>query len=178
MYQGVIMSGFGGQGVISGGVLLAYSGMVDGKFVTFFPAYGAEMRGGTANCSVVISSDEVASPVVALPDSLLVMNEPSLTRFEPTVRAGGVLYLNTSLVASRSKRNDITTIEIPANEIAEKLGNIKCANMVMIGAFAKKSGAITIDALKKSLPKVYPRVSQKIIDMNGKAIQEGADLIK
>jgi len=178
MYQGVIMSGFGGQGVISGGVLLAYSGMVDGKFVTFFPAYGAEMRGGTANCSVVISSDEVASPVVALPDSLLVMNEPSLTRFESTVRPGGVLFLNTSLVASRSKRTDIKTFEVPANEIAEKLGNIKCANMVMIGAFAKNSGAISIEALKKSLPKVYPRANQKIIDMNSNALQEGANLIK
>lgn len=178
MYQGVIMSGFGGQGVISGGVLLAYSGMVDGKFVTFFPAYGAEMRGGTANCSVVISSEEVASPVVALPDSLLVLNEPSLTRFEATVRPGGVMFINTSLVTSRSKRTDIKTFEVPANEIAEKLGNIKCANMVMIGAFAKKSGAISIEALKKSLPKVYPRANQKIIDMNSKAIQEGADLIK
>jgi 2-oxoglutarate ferredoxin oxidoreductase subunit gamma len=178
MYQGVIMSGFGGQGVISGGVLLAYSGMVDGKNVTFFPAYGAEMRGGTANCSVVISSEEVASPVVAYPDSLLVMNEPSLTRFESVVRSGGVLFLNTSLVASRSKRTDIKTIEVPANEIAEKLGNIKCANMVMLGAFAQKSGAISLEALRKSLPKVYPRASQKIIDMNSKAIQEGADLIK
>jgi 2-oxoglutarate ferredoxin oxidoreductase subunit gamma len=152
--------------------------MADGKNVTFFPAYGAEMRGGTANCSVVISSEEVASPVVSRPDSLLVMNEPSLTRFESTVSAGGVLFLNTSLVASRSKRTDITTIEVPADTIAEKLGNKKCANMVMLGAYAKKSGAVSIDALKKSLPKVYPRASQKIIDMNSKAIQEGADLIK
>jgi 2-oxoglutarate ferredoxin oxidoreductase subunit gamma len=178
MYQGVIMSGFGGQGVISGGVLLAYSGMVDGKQVTFFPAYGAEMRGGTANCSVVVSSEEIASPVVTYPDSLLVMNEPSLTRFEKFVHAGGVLFLNTSLVASRSARKDITTIEVPANEIAVKMGNIKCANMVMLGAFAKKSGAISVEALKKSLPKVYPRASQKILDMNSNAIQAGADVIK
>jgi len=94
MYQGVIMAGFGGQGVISGGILLAYSGMVDSKYVTFFPAYGAEMRGGTANCSVVISSEEIASPVVAFPDSLLVMNEPSLTKFEPTLHSKGVLFLS------------------------------------------------------------------------------------
>lgn len=178
MYQGLIMSGFGGQGVISGGVLLAYAGMIDGKHVTFFPAYGAEMRGGTANCSVVISSEEIASPVVAYPDSLLVLNEPSLTRFEPRLKSGGVLFINTSLVASRSMRNDITTIEVPANEIAESLGNIKCANMVMLGAYAQKSGAMSLEALKKSLPKVYPRASEKVLEMNRKAIDKGAELIK
>jgi len=178
MYQGVIMSGFGGQGIISGGILLAYAGMIDGKHVTFFPAYGAEMRGGTANCSVVISSDEIASPVVAFPDSLLVMNEPSLTRFEPALRPNGMLMINTSLVSSRPKRNDIETIDVPANEIAEKLGSIKCANMVMLGAYAKKSGALSLEALKKSLPKVYPRAGQKILDMNTNAMQEGASLVK
>lgn len=178
MYQGVIMAGFGGQGVVSGGILLAYSGMVDGKEVTFFPAYGAEMRGGTANCSVVISSDEVASPVVAYPDSILIMNEPSLAKFEPTLHSGGVLFLNSSLVDSRSKRTDIETVEIPANAIAEELGNIKCANMVMVGAFAQKTGAIAIDALKKSVGKVYVRANDKILEMNRQAIQRGADLVK
>ena len=102
MYQGVIMAGFGGQGVVSGGILMAHAGMVDGKHVTFFPAYGAEMRGGTANCSVVISSEPIASPVVAFPDTILVMNEPSLTKFAPTVKKDGLLFLNTSLVGSRS----------------------------------------------------------------------------
>ena len=178
MYQGVIMAGFGGQGVISGGILMAYSGMVDGKHVTFFPAYGAEMRGGTANCSVVISSEEVASPVVAYPDSILVMNEPSLAKFEPSVRPGGLLFLNTSLVNSRTQRNDIETIEIPANDIAEKIGNIKCANMVMIGAFAAKTGALALDAVKESIPKVYKRANEKILEMNRKAIEQGAALAK
>ncbi len=178
MYQGLIMSGFGGQGVISGGVLLAYAGMIDGKHVTFFPAYGAEMRGGTANCSVVISSEEIASPVVAFPDSLLVLNEPSLTRFEPKLKSGGVLYINTSLVASRSKRTDIVSVEVPANEIAESLGNIKCANMVMLGAYAQRSGAISLEALKKSLPKVYARASEKVLEMNRQAIDKGAQAAK
>jgi 2-oxoglutarate ferredoxin oxidoreductase subunit gamma len=178
MYQGVIMAGFGGQGVVSGGILLAYSGMIDGKQVTFFPAYGAEMRGGTANCSVVISSEEVASPVVAYPDSILIMNEPSLAKFEPTLRSGGVLFLNTSLVDSRSKRTDVETVEIPANSIAEELGNIKCANMVMVGAFAQKTSAIAIDVLKKSVGKVYVRANEKILEMNRQAIQRGADLAK
>jgi len=178
MYQGLIMAGFGGQGVVSGGILLAYSGMVDGRQVTFFPAYGAEMRGGTANCSVVISSEEIASPVVAFPDSILILNEPSLTKFEPTLRSGGVLFLNSSLVESRSKRDDIETIEIPANDIAEEVGNIKCANMVMIGAYIKKTGAINLEAVKNSLNKVYVRANENIIEMNRKAIDRGAELIK
>ena len=178
MYQGVIMAGFGGQGVVSGGILMAYSGMIDNKHVTFFPAYGAEMRGGTANCSVVISSDEIASPVVAFPDSILVLNEPSLSKFAPAVKTGGLLILNNSLVESRSDRDDIETIEIPANDIAEELGNIKCANMVMIGAYAKKTGAIALDALKNSVGKVYVRANDKILDMNRKAIDRGAELIK
>jgi 2-oxoglutarate ferredoxin oxidoreductase subunit gamma len=177
MYQGLIMAGFGGQGVVSGGILMAYSGMMDGKHVTFFPSYGAEMRGGTANCSVVISTDEIASPVVAYPDSILVMNEPSLLKFEPSIKAGGLLFINTSLVESRSKRKDIETIEVPANKIAEELGNIKCANMVMIGAYAKKTGAFALDIAKESITSVYKRAKGPILDMNKQAIDRGAALV-
>lgn len=177
MYQGLIMSGFGGQGVVSGGILMAYAGMMDGRHVTFFPSYGAEMRGGTANCSVVISSEEIASPVVAFPDSILVMNEPSLLKFESAIKAGGLLFLNTSLVESRSKRQDIETIEVPANKIAEDLGNIKCANMVMIGAYAAKTGAFSLDIAKESIGKVYKRAKGAILDMNKKAIDRGAELV-
>ena len=178
MYQGVIMAGFGGQGVVSGGILMAYSGMMDNKHVTFFPAYGAEMRGGTANCSVVISTEEIASPVVSFPDSILVMNEPSLAKFEPKLRKGGLMFLNSTLVESRSKRGDIETLEIPANDIAAELGNVKCANMVMIGAYIEKTGAISIEMVKKSLGKVYVRANEKILEMNRKAIDRGAALIK
>jgi len=178
MYQGVIMAGFGGQGVVSGGILMAYAGMMDNKHVTFFPAYGAEMRGGTANCSVVISSEEIASPVVAFPDSIMVLNEPSLAKFEPTLRKGGLMFLNSSLVESRSKRNDIESFEIPANDIAAELGNVKCANMVMIGAYIKKTGAIDIEMVKKSIGKVYVRANETILEMNRKAIDRGAALIK
>ena len=176
MYQGIIMSGFGGQGVVSGGIMLAYAGMVDGKNVTFFPAYGAEMRGGTANCSVVISSDPVASPVVGTPDSILIMNEPSLARFEPALKQGGLLFLNTSLVASRPSRTDITVIEVPANDIAEELGNIKTANMVMLGAYAAKTGAVKIETLKNNIKKVYIRASDNMVAINGKAIDRGTAL--
>jgi 2-oxoglutarate ferredoxin oxidoreductase subunit gamma len=177
MYQGVIMSGFGGQGIISAGILLAYAGMTEGKYVTFFPAYGAEMRGGTANCSVVISSDEVASPVVAYPDTLIVMNEPSLTKFEPSARKGGLLLINSSLVTGKPKRDDIKVNYIQANEIAEKLGSIKIANMVMIGAYSKLTGAISFDALKKSLKKVFPRARQEIIDLDTEALKKGMEAV-
>lgn len=176
MYQGIIMSGFGGQGVVSGGIMLAYAGMMDGRNVTFFPAYGAEMRGGTANCSVVISTDPVASPVVGTPDSLLIMNEPSLTRFEPVLKQGGLLILNTSLVASRPSRTDITVVEVPANDIAEELGNLKTANMVMLGAFAAKTNAVGIDTLKNNINKVYVRASDEMVSMNARAIDRGAAL--
>jgi len=177
MYQGIIMAGFGGQGIVSGGIMLAYAGMVDGRNVTFFPAYGAEMRGGTANCSVVVSSDPVASPVVGSPDSILIMNEPSLPRFEPTLKVNGNLFLNTSLVASKPIRQNITVIEVPANDIAEELGNIKCANMVMLGAYAKKTGAVSLNTLKDSIKKVYIRASDEMIKLNKKAVDRGAAII-
>ncbi len=176
MYQGVIMSGFGGQGIISAGILLAQSGMVEGKFVTFFPAYGAEMRGGTANCSVVVSSEEVASPVVAQPDTLIVMNEPSLLRFEPQVKPGGLVLINSSLVSAKPKRNDLDIAFIPANSIAEKIGTIKAANMVMLGAFLKKTGAVKIDSIIKSLPKVYKRAKEDMLKKNQEALRAGMDV--
>jgi 2-oxoglutarate ferredoxin oxidoreductase subunit gamma len=178
MYQGLIMAGFGGQGIISGGIMLAYTGMMDGLNVTFFPAYGAEMRGGTANCSIVISSDPVASPVVGSPDTVLIMNEPSLAKFEPTVKPGGRIFVNTSLVASRPKRTDVEVIEVPANELAEELGSIKCANMVMLGAYARKTGAVKIETLKNNIKKVYPRAKDILVEMNKKAIDKGAGSVK
>ena len=174
MYQGIIMSGFGGQGIISGGIMLAYAGMMDGKNVTFFPAYGAEMRGGTANCSVVLSTDPVASPVVGNPDTIMVMNEPSLARFEPSLKQAGLLFLNTSLVASKPTRADITVLEVPASDIAKELGNIKAANMVMLGAYAKKTGVVKIKTLKDSIKKVYARATDKMVETNKKALDRGA----
>lgn len=178
MYQGLIMAGFGGQGIVSGGIMLAYTGMMDGLNVTFFPAYGAEMRGGTANCSVVISTDPVAAPVVGKPDTVLIMNEPSLAKFEPMVKPGGRVFVNTSLVASRPKRTDVEVIDVAANEIAEELGSIKCANMVMLGAYAQKTGAVKLRTLKNNIKKVYPRAKDALIEMNKKAIDRGAAAVK
>lgn len=176
MYQGVIMSGFGGQGIISAGILLAYAGMVDGKHVTFFPAYGAEMRGGTANCSVVISSDEVTSPVVPHPDTLIIMNQPSLIRFEHALKPGGLLLINSSLVSQNPNRKDITVLNIPANDIAEKIGTIKIANMVMIGAFANKTKAVKLDSVMNSLSKVFTRAKKDMFKKNEEALKKGMEV--
>ncbi|MCX5783249.1 MAG: 2-oxoacid:acceptor oxidoreductase family protein [Elusimicrobia bacterium] len=175
MYQGIRISGFGGQGIISGGVLLAYSGMLGGKNVTFFPSYGAEMRGGTANCSVVISDEKVASPVVSNPDTVVVMNEPSLAKFEPLVKPGGLLIINSSLVNSKPKRKDIKIVNVPCNKIAEELGAAKVANIVALGAFAAITKALSIDDIAKALPKVYKRAKPEMIEINIKALKRGAE---
>ena len=174
MYQGIRISGFGGQGVISAGVLLAYAGMVENKNVSWFPAYGAEMRGGTANCSVVISDEDVASPVVSQPDTAIIMNEPSLAKFEPLVKKGGLLLINSSLVKSKATRTDIKVVYIPFNELAQELGNLKIANIVMLGAFAAHTKAVSIEAIGKAFTKVFKRAKPEMIALNIKALEKGA----
>ncbi|OGS06628.1 MAG: 2-oxoacid:ferredoxin oxidoreductase subunit gamma [Elusimicrobia bacterium RIFCSPHIGHO2_02_FULL_61_10] len=175
MYQGIRISGFGGQGVISAGYLLAQAGMMEGKEVSFFPAYGAEMRGGTANCSVVVATDEVSTPIVSSPDTVIVFNEPSLAKFEPMVKPGGLLIINSSLVNSKATRKDIKILYVPCNEIAGELGNAKIMNMVALGAFAAATGAMTIDAIAKALPKVYKKLKPEVIELNVKALKRGAE---
>jgi len=180
MYQGIRIAGFGGQGVISAGVLLAQAGLIEGKEVSFFPSYGAEMRGGTANCSVVISSDAVTTPIVSVPDTVIVMNEPSLAKFETMLKPGGVLIINTSLVNSKPTRTDVKIVNIPCNEIANELGNSKVLNMVMLGAYAAATGAIKTDSIEAALPKVYKKLASKpeAIALNRKALERGAAAIK
>ena len=175
MYQGIKISGFGGQGVISAGYLLAQAGMMEGKEVSFFPAYGAEMRGGTANCSVVVASDQVSTPIVTTPDTAIVLNEPSLTKFEPMVRPGGLLIVNSSLINSKPARKDIKVLYVPCNEIANELGNAKVMNMVVMGAFAAATGAVSVDAIAKALPKVYKKLKPEVIELNVKALKRGAE---
>ncbi len=177
MYQGIRISGFGGQGVISAGVLLAYSGMVEGKNVSFFPSYGAEMRGGTANCSVVISSDEVTTPIVSIPDTVMVFNEPSLTKFEPLVKPGGLLIVNSSLINTKVKRTDIKVLYVPCNKIAGELGNAKIMNMVALGAFAANTGALKVQDIIDTLPKVYKKLKPELIELNSSALRKGAEIL-
>lgn len=173
MTREIIISGFGGQGVVSSGIILAHAGMIENKHVTFFPSYGAEMRGGTANCSVVISSEPVASPIVANPDIVIIMNEPSLTRFEPMVKPDGLVFLNQTLIKSRPKRTDVTVIPVEANAIAEELGQGRIANMVMIGVMAKKTGLLGLETLKKAQRKRFLKASENQLSLNDKALERG-----
>lgn len=174
MYQGIRISGFGGQGIVSAGVLLTCAGMIEGRFVTFFPAYGAEMRGGTANCSVVISSEEIASPVVTRPDTVIVMNEPSLAMFEPMLKPGGVLIVNSSLVKLPTRRDDIAILRIPCTSLAAgEAGNPKAANMVALGAFAELTGAVSLDSIVAAMPKVYKQITPALLDTDRRALESG-----
>lgn len=178
MYQGIRIAGFGGQGVVSAGVLLAQAGIVEGKNVSWFPSYGPEMRGGTANCSVVISNKKVATPIVSVPETAIVMNEPSFAKFEPKIKEGGLLIVNKSLINSKSSRKDIKVLEIDCNGIADKLGNLKIANMVALGAYSGAIGAVSIESIAEAMKKVFKRAKPEVLELNKKALQSGFDLAK
>lgn len=175
MYQGIRIAGFGGQGVVSAGIILAQAGMIDGKEVSFFPSYGAEMRGGTANCSVVIASDEVNTPIVSEPDTVMVLNEPSLAKFEPLVKPGGLLIINSSLVNSKATRKDIKVIYVPCNQLASEVGNPKAMNMVAIGVFISATKALSADAIARAMPKVYKKLKPEVLELNMKALKRGEE---
>jgi 2-oxoglutarate ferredoxin oxidoreductase subunit gamma len=178
MYYNVIMAGFGGQGIMLIGNLLAYAAIRENKNVTYLPSYGVEMRGGTANCAVVISDREIGSPVVGQPESLIIMNRPSLVKFAPRLRPGGILVLNSSLVpAADVTRSDIDVIALPLNQVAgERVGNVQLANMVAIGAFVGRSGVVKIAALKEALEDALNPKYHQMIPVNGQAIEVGAAL--
>jgi 2-oxoglutarate ferredoxin oxidoreductase subunit gamma len=175
MYQDVMIAGFGGQGVLLAGKLLAYAGMLEGRHVTWFPSYGAEVRGGTANCTVIISSDEIGSPVVQSPSAMLIFNEASFKKFEKRIKQAGNLFLNTSLVQERPTRTDITRIEIKANQIAEDLGDIRIANMVMLGAYLEKTGVVALESVLTALKQVLPARRHSLISLNERALRCGAE---
>jgi 2-oxoglutarate ferredoxin oxidoreductase subunit gamma len=177
MIKEIIISGFGGQGVVSSGIILGYAGLFENKHVTFFPSYGAEMRGGTANCSVVISTEPVASPIVATPDVVIIMNEPSLARFEPTVKPGGLLFYNKTLIKSRPIREDITIIPVEANAIAEEIGQGRIANMVMLGALLKKTGMLQLETLKRAQRERFAKASEEQLTLNDRALERGYEFI-
>jgi 2-oxoglutarate ferredoxin oxidoreductase subunit gamma len=169
----VIMAGFGGQGVVLIGTLLAYAGMKQGKHTTFFPSYGAEMRGGTANCSVIVSDGEIASPVVSRPDCVIAMNVASLDKFELAVAPGGTIFVNSSLVEKKVGRRDVSEIRIAANQIAEDVGSPRAANMVMLGALVKRTGAIALESAIESLGDVLSERAMALLDINKKALAKG-----
>lgn len=177
MYQGIRIAGFGGQGVVSAGILLAQAGVENKLNASWLPSYGPEMRGGTANCSVVVSDGEVYTPIVSVPDTVIVMNEPSLPKFEPMLKKGGLLILNSSLVNSRPTRKDIQVLCVPCNQIAEKVGMARVANLVALGAFIKATGAVTLESVAHAMKKVYKRAKPEMLELNQKALQAGFDAV-
>ena len=178
-YYDVIIAGFGGQGVMVIGNLLACAAMKEGKNVTYLPTYGVEMRGGTANCTVVMSSHEIGSPVVGRPHAAIVMNLPSLIKYEPQVLPKGLLAINTSLIdLKEASRRDIELLPIPVNEIAIENGNPKLANMVALGAFNERTKLVQMTSLFESLEKVLDERYHHLIPSNIKAIQVGAEYVR
>ena len=173
MLDEIIIAGFGGQGVLLMGRLIAYAGMLEGKHVAWMPSYGPEMRGGTANCTVIISSDEVASPVVPNPMTLIAMNKPSLDKFEPQVESEGIIILNKSLISQEVKRKDIKVVEVSANDIANDLGNLRVANMVVLGAYIAHRKTVKMNTIFQALEKTLGKKSKDIIEMNKEALLKG-----
>ncbi|WML60811.1 2-oxoacid:acceptor oxidoreductase family protein [Neobacillus sp. PS2-9] len=178
MQEEIIIAGFGGQGVMSMGQLIAYAGMLEGKGVSWLPSYGPEQRGGTANCAVVVSDEPVGSPLVTKPSTAIVLNNPSFDKFEPRVRSGGLLFLNSSLVVRTSERKDIQTIEINATDLANDLGNSRVANMILLGAFLERTKIVSEEAIIESLKKVLSAEKHHLIEINKQALKKGASLVE
>lgn len=178
MLVATIFSGFGGQGVLSMGSTLATAAMLQGKYVTYLPAYGVEVRGGTANCTVVVADEEIASPVASEPECVVAMNQPSFARFQGILQAGGLLCANSSLVDTDSARSDIEILAIPAGELAEQAGSIKVANMVMLGALLRASHMISYETMLKNLEAILGAGKSKLIKVNREALSLGYNYIK
>ena len=174
-HQEVIFAGFGGQGILSMGKFLAYAGLEENLNVSWFPSYGPEMRGGTSNCSVILSSEDIGSPVVTEATTVVVMNRPSLDKFENTVVPGGVLIIDSNLVDRESKRSDIDIIRIPAQADAIEVGDKRIANMVLLGALIQKTKVISMEAVLKSLKE---HGKEQFFEINKKALEKGASYIK
>ena len=178
MKNEIISAGFGGQGVLLLGQLLAYAGMIEDKNVSWLPSYGPEMRGGTANCSVIVSDEPVGSPVVTEADAVIIMNKPSLEKFEPALKPGGRMFINSSLIDTKPKRDDIEIYYVPASESAVELGNPKVANMIMLGAYVKVTGIVEKSSIIKALGKVLGEKKAHLVPLNEKAFDEGAKHVK
>lgn len=177
MLDEIIIAGFGGQGVLLMGRLIAQAGMLEGKHVAWMPSYGPEMRGGTANCTVIVSSEEVASPVVPNPITLIAMNQPSLDKFEPMVVKDGIIVVNQSLVSRDISRDDIQVAKVPANDIANELGNLRVANMVALGTYIAKSKSVKMETIFDALEQILDKRQEKIIALNKEALKRGEKIV-
>ena len=173
MNKEILIAGFGGQGILFSGKFLAYEGLIDGKEVSWLPSYGPEMRGGTANCSIIISDSAVGSPIVSNPDILIAMNLPSLDKYENETKKGGQIFVDSSLIERKVERTDVETYYIPATKMASDEGLTGLANMIMIGHMIAKSGIIPEENIEKAMQKVVPPTKQDMFDLNMKAVKLG-----
>jgi 2-oxoglutarate ferredoxin oxidoreductase subunit gamma len=176
METSIIISGFGGQGVLLAGQLLAYAGMDAGRHVTWIPSYGPEMRGGTAHCVVIISDKPIGAPTVAEPDVAVTLNQPSYDKYEPRVKKGGLLVVNSSLVHGESRRDDIETIYVPANAIAEEWGTPKMLNMAAVGALLAARPILPLEVVEQALLDHLPAGKQHLVEANCRVLRHGYEV--
>ena len=178
MTNEIIISGFGGQGVMAIGKTLTEAGMKEGMEVSWLPSYGPEMRGGTANCSVVLSSDPIVSPIVLEPTELIAMNLPSLLKFESLVKPGGTIFVNSSVVDKKVERTDVKAVYVDCIKIADELGNAKVANMVMLGAYIEAMKNLSTETIKEMLVHMFTGPKAKLVDLNIEALKRGAACVE
>ena len=178
MKKQIIISGFGGQGGLAIGKNLAEAGMAEGLNVTWAPSYGPEMRGGTANCSVVLSDKPVGSPVFAHPTELIALNEPSLEKFEAGVVSGGQVFINSDVVTDKVSRSDLTAYYIPCNTIADEIGNPKVSNMVMLGAYVAGTGILKPETIEQMIQEMFTGAKAKFIPLNIEAFRRGCQCVR
>ena len=175
MRKEVVIAGFGGQGIGFMGQLLATAGMMEGRRVVWNPSYGPEMRGGESNCTVVLASHEVGSPVVSEADAAIIMDDPSLAKFAPRVREGGTLFVNTTLVQGQPERDDLRVVAVPATALAEEIGAAQLANVVMLGAVLEVEPLVAAESVVRALHAVMPARRKRLIPLNEQALRVGAE---
>lgn len=175
MQTEIFIAGFGGQGVLFAGQLLAYAAMDEGREVTWIPSYGPEMRGGTANCTVVIADEEIGSPLVHHPQAFIAMSLPSLTKYEHTVRPGGIVVINSSVIDRKADRDDVQSVMVPGNAIAEELGDRRMTNMVLLGGLLANLPVLSLEAVGRSLQAHLPVRHHRLLPLNLQALQRGAE---
>ncbi len=178
MTEEIIIAGFGGQGVLSMGQTLGYASMVEGKNVTWMPSYGPEMRGGTANCITILSDEEISSPIISVFDTGIILNQPSMDKFAPKVKKGGLIIYESTTILHPTDRKDIEVYAIPAAETANQMKNTKIANMILLGAYLERKPVVGIDSIIAALKKVLPERYHHLLELNRNALLKGQELIR
>jgi 2-oxoacid:acceptor oxidoreductase, gamma subunit, pyruvate/2-ketoisovalerate family len=178
MEKGVVIAGFGGQGVMLAGELLAEAGKDEGKYVTFLPSYGPEQRGGTANCHVIISDEEIASPVIDRPEAAIILNLPSLDKYEPLMKENGIMILNKTLIPREVKRSDVRVLQIDAHDVARKLGSERVVNMILLGAYVEVEKPVSLESVKEALKNTLQEERQNSSRLTSRLLKKEVKLQK